>query len=262
MKRAWREIDRILRGEATRTGNLARGTIEVEPKHVGPLMLILAMSYGLCMGVYSLLTPHRINYMQLVASSLKVPALLALTILVTLPSLYVFNALVGSRLTFPALIRLLIAFLAILVAVLASLGPIVAFFSVSTTSYSFMVLLNVVVFTIAGVLGLLFLLQTLHRLSLIPQTSLPQTQHADTVDPDAEKGPGIGPLDRESERAISRNVTLVFRFWVILFGVVGAQMSWILRPFIGNPDRPFTWFRARDSNFFMAVAEAFSSLFS
>ena len=34
--------------------------------------------------------------MQLVASMLKVPTLFFLTLLVTLPSLYVFNALVGS----------------------------------------------------------------------------------------------------------------------------------------------------------------------
>ena len=71
-----------------------------------------------------------------------------------MPSLYVFNALVGSRLTLAAVIRLLVATLGVIVAVLASLGPIVAFFSVSTTSYPFMVLFNVVVFAVSGVLGL------------------------------------------------------------------------------------------------------------
>ena len=42
------------------------------------------------------------------------------------------------------------ASLGVIVTVLASLGPIVAFFSVCTTSYPFMVLFNVVVFAIAG----------------------------------------------------------------------------------------------------------------
>ena len=36
--------------------------------------------------------------MQWLATTLKVPALLFLTLAVTFPSLYVFNALVGSRL--------------------------------------------------------------------------------------------------------------------------------------------------------------------
>ncbi len=49
------------------------------------------------------------------------------------------------------------------------LGPIVAFFSLSTTSHPFMVLLNVVVFAVSGILGLAFLVQTLHRLSVADQ---------------------------------------------------------------------------------------------
>ena len=97
----------------------------------------------------------------------KVPALFFLTLVVTFPSLYVFNALVGSRLALGSVLRLLVAALAVMVAVLSSLGPIVAFFSVSTTSYPFMVLLNVVVFGVSGVLGLIFLLQTLQRSSLL-----------------------------------------------------------------------------------------------
>ncbi len=35
-------------------------------------------------------------------------------------------------------------------------------------------------------------------------------------------------------------------------------MSWVLRPFIGNPDMPFTLFRAREGNFF---ADVFAALF-
>jgi hypothetical protein len=46
-----------------------------------------------------------------------------------------------------------VASIAVMLAVLSSIGPIVAFFSLSSTSYSFMVLLNVAVFAIAGILG-------------------------------------------------------------------------------------------------------------
>jgi len=49
---------------------------------------------------------------------------------------------------------------------------------------------------------------------------------------------------------------------VIVFGLVGAQMGWVLRPFIGNPDVPFTWFRVRESSFFEAVWNALMKLFS
>ena len=120
---------------------------------------------------------------------LKVPALFFLTLIVTLPSLYVFNALVGSRLTLSTVIRLLVAALGVMLAVLASLGPIVAFFSVSTTSYPFMVLLNVVVFAASGFLGLAFLLQTLHRLSLAA-TARPR-RRSDSAPPASEASPAV-----------------------------------------------------------------------
>jgi ABC-type sugar transport system substrate-binding protein len=90
-----------------------------------------------------------------------------LTLPVTFPSLYVFNALVGSRLSLRSVLRLLVAMLAVMLAVLSSLGPIVVFFAVSTESYPFMKILNVGMATVAGVLGLAFLLRTLHRLVLI-----------------------------------------------------------------------------------------------
>ena len=43
--------------------------------------------------------------------------------------------------------------------------------------------------------------------------------------------------------------------------VVGAQMGWILRPFVGAPSEPFQWFRERQADFFVAVWESFLRLF-
>jgi hypothetical protein len=53
----------------------------------------------------------------------------------------------------------------------------------------------------------------------------------------------------------------VFNAWTLIYAVVGAQMGWILRPFIGAPSQPFQWFRARESNFFIVVWESFLRLF-
>jgi hypothetical protein len=38
-----------------------------------------------------------------------------------------------------------------------------------------------------------------------------------------------------------------------VYGVVGAQMGWVLRPFIGTPSQPFELFRDRASSFFENV---------
>ena len=58
---------------------------------------------------------------------------------------------------------------------------------------------------------------------------------------------------------LGKHVKTVFKLWVIVFALVGAQMGWVLRPFIGNPNLPFTWFRGRESNFFQAVLHTFQT---
>jgi hypothetical protein len=162
-----RALDQLLRGETTRLSALKSGRLEIPLRGLALLIVLLGVTYGACMGVFALLREAGPEWRQLAAAVVKVPALFLLTLAITFPSLYVFNALVGSRLRFLDVLRLLIAGIAVTLAVLASFGPITAFFSVSTTSYPFMVLLNVLMFAIGGLLGLSFLLQTLHRLSVI-----------------------------------------------------------------------------------------------
>ena len=39
-----------------------------------------------------------------------------------------------------------------------------------------------------------------------------------------------------------RHRTMV-RFWIVLYAFVGIQMGWVLRPFIGDPEKPTAYFR-------------------
>jgi hypothetical protein len=83
----------------------------------------------------------------------------------------------------------------------------------------------------------------------------PGGEGAQTVDP-------LSALDPVPNRVLGQHVKTVFNLWVVVFALVGAQMGWVLRPFIGNPDMPFAWFRGRESNFFQAIPHTFQSLFS
>lgn len=290
------DVDRILRGEATRPSELSDDGVQLKAHGVIVVLVLWGVIYGACMGCFSVfrvvedgqVSP---GYFQMLASIMKTPLLYFLTLVVTFPSLYVFNALVGSRLKMPAVFKLLIASLAVNLSVLAALGPIVAFFSVSTKSYSFMVLLNVFVFALSGFLGIFFLIQTLNRItyathqpelpeptpdipaverdSASPQAAtdvLPSDDELNAQQPDAEQSSEDpvrepGALDRIDGHFLGRHVVTVFSCWMIVFGLVGAQMGWVLRPFVGDPDKPFSWFRERDSNFFEAVWGAFLQLF-
>lgn len=256
MKSWWQALDRILRGEATQPSALRGGRLEVPTGGLLAVIVLLGMVQGACMGTFGLFKPGGPDVEQFGASALKVPLLFGLTLLVTLPSLYVSNALVGSRLSLRSVVQLLVAALGVMMAVLASLGPIVAFFGVITTSQPFMVLLNVAVFGASGILGLGFLLRTLHRMNLVYEDR-PDVPPDEVFEPIVEKGP---PRVVHGTRA--RQVNTIFRLWVILFGLVGAQMSWVLRPFIGKPGEAFVWFAGRESNFIEGFFRALRELFS
>ena len=291
-----RSLDRVLRGDATRPATMGRGMVDVPVGPLSGVALVLAGGYGACVGAFALVgrlgTPRLGDgLLQMASSAVKVPLLLVLTLGVTCPSLYVFNALLGSRLTVASVVRLLAASVAVLAAVLASFGTILVFFSLCTESYAFIVLLNVVLFAVSGGLGLGFLLQTLHRLASVPPppgpppepAAVPAGAAADPVaaeppppgvgpavlelrDPDPPRRrtpdptPSPGPLDRLDPRRELRSVRRVFRVWVLVFGLVGAQMSWVLRPFVLAPGSTFAVFRHRESNFFSAVFAKLSDL--
>ena len=280
------QLGSILRGEATRLSALRAGTINIPAGGLSMLIILLGMFYGACMGSFAVFNQSGGEWRQLLATTVKVPLLFFLTLVITFPSLYVFNALVGSRLSLLSVLRLLVAALGVMLAVLASMGTIVLFFGLSTTSYPFMLLLNVVVYAVSGILGLRFLLHTLHRLTVVmeepdtlasappvpptpPTPPAPGEQEAVKFDPPPElvsAAPSVardpGALDRLEGRVVGGNVRTVFNIWVIVFGLVGAQMGWVLRPFVGNPNLEFTLFRSRTSNFFQGVWRALTDLFA
>lgn len=280
-----RELDQVLRGEKTRVSDLQTGSIRIQTLGLSIVVVVLGMIYGGCMGTFALLREGGPVYQQFVATAVKVPALFGLTLLITFPSLYVFNALVGSRLLLPAVLRLLVASLSVTLAMLAALGPIVLFFSLSTKSYPFMILLNVFVFGVSGLLGLKFLLQTLHRMTVVDEQRAAERRQAlrAQYEPIEEAGPESatdaddsqaeeieipdpsGPLDELDGFVLGGHVKVVFRCWVVVFGLVGAQMAWVLRPFIGDPNSPFEWFRTRRASFFegvvLAVLAPYTALF-
>ena len=283
MIHAIRQLDQILRGETTRQSKIDHGQLEMPVGGLTVLIFVLGAVSGLCSGSFSVFRALWSSTgttsdaaMQMLASAVKLPLLFLLTLLVTLPSLYVFSALAGSRLSLTSVFRLLLAMLGVMLTVLASLGPIIVFFGASTESYAFMKLLNVAAATVAGSLGLAFLIRTLQR--LVSAQGRPSGDQAHDAAPSSVDAPNTsapaedvsaptrrptrdepGPLERTGPTPPKARA--VFRVWVIVFAVVGAQMSWVLRPFIGSPELPFSWFRSRQSNFFVDVARSFADLF-
>ncbi|MEZ6037825.1 MAG: hypothetical protein R3F29_10120 [Planctomycetota bacterium] len=220
-------LDRALRGQyldASAAGS-AQGAGTTDFLR---LAVLLGAAYGMFVGTYALFHGGDRAGLQLLSAALKVPALFALTVLVTFPSLYVFAALQRLPLQPGATLRLLLLSIVVHCAVLASLGPVFAFFSASTDSYAFLKLLNVLFFAIGGVLGLMVMRRATR--TLLGQAEL------------SEAGPAL-------------------RLWAIVYCLVGAQMGWLLRPFLGDPQLPFAVLRPRDGNVLTGLVDTLRQLF-
>jgi hypothetical protein len=242
-----RHVDSLLRGQFTRREDLLAGRIEVPTGVLTTAGTALGAAYGLFMGLYAVLRSENASTEQLFATIVKVPLLFLATLCVTFPSLYVFSALANTRLSAGQTLRLLLAAVTVNLALLASFGPVTAFFTLSTDSYPFLVVLNVIFFTISGFAGLMFLRRAL-------DTVFDVGSRARTTN-DVDAPP---PPPRPGDLRPGRRV---FTTWIVLYSLVGAQMGWILRPFIGAPTQPFTFFREREANVFIGLIDALRSLF-
>lgn len=247
-------LDRVLRGDYLRAEQLRSGTIEAPARTLVGLGLVLGAIYGFGVGSYALFRGADQAMWQALASALKVPLLFLLTLLVTFPSLYVFAALQRLPLDLCNTLRLLLVAILVHLTILASLAPVFAFFAASTQSYAFMLLLNVVFFAVGGVLGLMVLRRA---------TILMYGHVDDEPGPAAAEG-APPPSPRQSafeNRRAGEQARRMLRVWGIVYGVTGAQMGWLLRPFLGSPDLPFTLFRPREGNFFQGLLRAIGALF-
>lgn len=232
-------LDRALRGGFLTEQALGAGLVALPVGRLAFLALLLGAVYGACLGGYAVFRGADDAWLRVATSACKVPLLLVLTLLVTFPSLYVFAALQRLPLRFGSTLRLLLLTIVAHLAVAASLGPVFAFFAASTTSYPFLLLLNVGFFAVGGVLGLMVLRSAMRRL------------YADGAEPVPAGRTQPGPARARQALGI----------WCFVYATVGAQMSWLLRPFVGAPDQPFELFRPREGNWLVGVLQTIWNLF-
>lgn len=159
---------------------------------------------------------------QTLSSAVKLPLLFLATLVVCAPTLYFFNLIFGSNQSLAQNFTLILAAITVTAVLLLSFAPIVLFFLLTTSGYQFFKLLNVGVFTVAGLVGVTFLSQGMRIVST-----------------GGKEGAGA----RRS----------VVRLWILIYAFVGSQMAWTLRPFIGAPSMQFELFRQLGGNFYANI---------
>jgi hypothetical protein len=167
--------------------------------------------------------------LQTISSAIKLPTLYLITLLVCLPTLYIFNALFGSKQTIAQHFTYLLTAVTVIGILLFGFAPVALFFLITVNDYPFFLLLNVIIFALTGVMGVSFLYQIMK------------------------------PIDNEDNHQNVKVRTNILKFWLVLYGFVGSQLGWTLRPFFGSPGK-FELFRPREGTFFSGVWNALIDL--
>ncbi len=214
MARGFDTVDHILRRQSVKR-NLSNHNGRVSLRTTVFIVMLLGPIYGIAMGCYAWVAGERTlveQIPQMVYSGTKVPLLIFFTVLISLPSFFVINTLLGLRDDFRESLAAIISAQAGMIVILTSLFPLTLFAYVSTShlefNYPLAILINAGMFGLASVSA-----QVLLRGYYSPLIAK-DTRHRWMV-----------------------------RSWIFVYAFVGIQASYVLRPFIGNPNTPTSFFR-------------------
>ena len=159
---------------------------------------------------------------QMLSSAVKLPILFLATLIICSPTLYFFNVLYGSNQSLTQNVALVLTAITVTSVLLLSFAPIVVFFLLTTGNYQFFKLLNVAIFAVCGIVGVIFLSQ------------------------------GIGIVSSAGKEGAQARRVVVW-IWIFVYAFVGSQLAWTLRPFIGAPRMQFEMFRQLGGNFYTNI---------
>jgi hypothetical protein len=226
------QIPTLLRGDSESIGEwIARWNISQMFLSVAIIVVGTGL-YGAAMGLWR-------DPLQALYTATKFPLIILLTAIGNALLNGMLAPLLGLNIGFrQSLLAVLLSF-NIAAIILGAFSPLMLFlvwntppishYAVSSSSHSFILLTQVVVIAFAGIAANLRLVQLLRRLS--------------------------------RSKTIARRILFA---WLAGNLLLGSQLSWILRPFIGSPNLPIEFLRADAfrGSFYEAVFNALRLLFS
>ena len=234
-------------------------------------------SSAVSLGLYGAVLGASNSWAQALSSTVKLPLLFLATLAICLPTLYLFNLVFGAKLSMMQAVTLILVSVTVTSVLTLAFAPISLFFLISAHNYSFFKLLNVGILAMTAIVGLRFLTAGMRALNehqeLRDAPALVAPPAAEEVVP----VPNGGPADGQSAVAVliapaapapvrplppkSSSMSLLY-IWILLFGFVGTQLGWTLRPFFGDPDKPFALFRHISGTFYADIVHTIARLFT
>jgi hypothetical protein len=261
----------------------------VEDRGLPQLTGQMLASSGIALAVYGAVLGSFHSALMALTSAAKLPLLFLVTLAICLPTLYLFNLVFGARLSIRQSLALVMVALTVTAMLALAFAPISLFFLITAPNYAFFKLLNVTILALSALVGLRFLtggMKVLNHHGL-----LSAAEHRPVEAPVSPAGPAPLPAAASDAQPATENhaqpvavalaappqpfpparpirsteptppsMTLLY-IWILLFGFVGTQLAWTLRPFFGSPDKPFSLYREIDGNFYAEIFRTLSHLF-
>lgn len=201
-------------------------------EQLGTKAFSLFISTVIFLAAYGFVTGLSHSWLQAASSAAKIPLLFLLTLVFTLPALYFFAlALLNVQFSVAQASVVVLSGIGVTAFLLLGLSPVTLFFVLTSSSYPFFQLLAVLFMAVSGFTGLRYILR------------------------------GFKSVDKDRELTSGSVGNSLLQAWVVLYGFVGAQMTWRLSPLIGDPREPFYWLRPSRDNFFVDVINALEGTF-
>lgn len=226
-------------------------------KQIEAKIISLIIASSIFLAIYGAIIGSSSSWQQLVVSAVKLPALYLLTLLICLPTLFFFDILFGSKLDFKQYAALSLTTVAVISVLLFAFAPITLFFLISIHDYNFFLLLNVAILGLTGIIGVnLFYGAVL----AVVDDKISTTKTATTVKVPTKEDDSKGKFitsdtvtPKSPQPTLPKARLQLLQFWLVLYGLVGSQLGWTLRPFFGAPGEPFQLFRDIEGNFYQQV---------
>ena len=279
-------IERILRDRAGIWDQI------ITERDLPKLILRMLLTSVISLAAYGAVLGASNGWLQALVSTVKLPLLFLATLAICLPTLYLFNLVFGARLSVLQACALIMVAITVTAVLTFAFAPISLFFLITARSYAFFKLLNVAILALTALVGLRFLtsgmralnkhvvVELMHSNQFAVPASLPERELAsatvggaaapatrrptngDAPNPNRNHLP-VGAADEVAPQpaAGDRPASMVLLYiWILLFGFVGTQLAWTLRPFFGSPGKPFELFRDISGTFYGDILSTLGSL--
>ncbi|MFI5494427.1 hypothetical protein [Actinoplanes sp. NPDC051859] len=261
----------------------------VEDRSLAKLTGQMLLSSVIALACYGAVLGSFHSVLMALTSAVKLPLLFLVTLAICLPTLYLFNLVFGARLSVRQSLALVMVALTVTAMLALAFAPIALFFLITAPDYGFFKLLNVVILALSALVGLRFLtggMRVLNENGLLspekkedpaPVAAAPAPAPALVTAGAPANGTALAPAPamtaghplapaqlRPAQLPLRQpappSMTLLY-VWIMLFGFVGTQLAWTLRPFFGSPGMKFSLYREIDGNFYAEILRTLSHLF-